>query len=229
MEASTTSPESPASAGRPRVRWVPLRSAAGCGHSSPARAPQGCPAALLVEESSVPVGPTCVLCSSTSLALALVFGPRWAAFCCALWCVAAARDVRTVCCSCLHLATLLRRVARQTQPLDERATNLVEPVWLRWLWCVWWLLWLFQTRPWRNSVYVNRVLANCAREPSMAKNSSPSRATKTGAQLRDNPEERGKGGKNREKSIHRRHNQHCFKSCEYPSLLHNWNVHCHRR
>ena len=33
---------------------------------------------------------------------------------------------------------------------------------------------------------------NCAREPSMAKNSSPSRAPKTGAQLRDNPEEREK-------------------------------------
>ena len=32
----------------------------------------------------------------------------------------------------------------------------------------------------------------CARGPSMAKNSSPSRAPKTGAQLRDNPEEREK-------------------------------------
>ena len=38
--------------------------------------------------------------------------------------------------------------------------------------------------------------ANCAREPSMTKNSSSSRARKTGAQLRDNPEEHEKCGKN---------------------------------
>ena len=44
---------------------------------------------------------------------------------------------------------------------------------------------------------------NCAREPSMAKNSSPSRAPKTGAQHRDNPEERNKCGKSAKNPINR--------------------------
>ena len=45
-------------------------------------------------------------------------------------------------------------------------------------------------------------------EFSMAKNSSPSRAPKTGAQLQDNPEERKKWPKKAEKTVHRRHNRH---------------------
>ena len=40
----------------------------------------------------------------------------------------------------------------------------------------------------------------------MAKNSPPSRAPKTGAQLRDNPEEREKDAKCVKKPLHRRHN-----------------------
>ena len=39
---------------------------------------------------------------------------------------------------------------------------------------------LLLTQTYRNRVYVNSVLANCAREPPMAKNSSPSRAPKNG-------------------------------------------------
>ena len=44
-------------------------------------------------------------------------------------------------------------------------------------------------------------------EPSMTKNSSSSRAPKTGAQLQDNPEERKKCGKT-PKTLHRRPNRH---------------------
>ena len=44
-EESTASPDAPASTGRPRSGELPRRSAAGCGHSSAARAPRGCPAA----------------------------------------------------------------------------------------------------------------------------------------------------------------------------------------
>ena len=40
-----------------------------------------------------------------------------------------------------------------------------------------------------------------------------SRAPKTGAQLRDNPEEREKCGKNDEKARHRRHNRHQESHC----------------
>ena len=50
-------------------------------------------------------------------------------------------------------------------------------------------------------------------EPSTTKNSSSSRAPKTGAQLRDNPEERENCGKTVKKKLHRRHTQHCWKLC----------------
>ena len=42
-------------------------------------------------------------------------------------------------------------------------------------------------------------------EPSTTNNSSSSRVPKTGAQLRDNPEEREKFGKTRPEPLHRRH------------------------
>ena len=45
-------------------------------------------------------------------------------------------------------------------------------------------------------------------EPSTTKNSSSSRAPKTGAQLRDNPEEREKWPKKSDEPLHRRHNRH---------------------
>ena len=64
---------------------------------------------------------------------------------------------------------------------------------------------------------------------SMAKNSSsPSRAPKTGAQLQTTWRSAKKGIKKTEKTLHRRHNRHCWKlhssHCAYPSLLHNRNV-----
>ena len=50
---------------------------------------------------------------------------------------------------------------------------------------------LFLTRAEASQqVYVHSSLKFIVQEPSMAKNSSPSRAPKTGAQLRDDPEER---------------------------------------
>ena len=55
------------------------------------------------------------------------------------------------------------------------------------------LLLLFWTRTEASrNVYVNTALKFIVQEPSMAKNSSPSRAPKNGAQLRENPEEREK-------------------------------------
>ncbi len=67
-------------------------------------------------------GPACVTCSSTSLALAPVFGPRGAAFCCAVWCVAAARAMRTVCCSCRHHERSRRPRRRLATPPAEGRT-----------------------------------------------------------------------------------------------------------
>ena len=66
--------------------------------------------------------PSCEACSSTSLALAPVFGPRGAAFCCALWCVAAARAMRTVCCSCRHHERSRRSRRRLATPPAEGRT-----------------------------------------------------------------------------------------------------------
>ena len=43
-----------------------------------------------------------------------------------------------------------------------------------------------------GTVFMSTTSYELAWEPSMAKNSSPSRARKTGAQLRDNPEVREK-------------------------------------
>ena len=69
-------------------------------------------------------------------------------------------------------------------------------------------------------VYVHSTkVMNWQGEPSTTKNSSSSRAQKTGAQLRDNPEEREKWRKMRQKPLHRHHNQYAWKSSH--SLLHN--------
>ena len=77
--------------------------------------------------------------SFTSLALAPVFGPRGAAFCCALWCDAATRAMRTVYCPCRNHERSRRsrrplwRVARWTHPFardtlkEKEFTNLSEP------------------------------------------------------------------------------------------------------
>ena len=73
----------------------------------------------------------------------------------------------------------------------------------------------------------------------MTKNSSPSRAPKTGAQLRDNPEEREKCGKTAKNSLQRRHNP--LLKAECPPLLRTgmstdsgdelnlWHFHCRNR
>ena len=61
-------------------------------------------------------------------------------------------------------------------------------------------------------------------EPSMAKNSSPSRAPKTGAQLRDNRRSAKNDAKCVEKAPSPPPSRHC-KEIEYHSLLHNWTVH----
>ena len=136
-EESTCSPNAPASTGRPTVgRQSPekcrrLRSLL-CGPGS-ARMPGRTTGGGVFCAR----WPVCVTCSSTSLALAPVFGPRGEAFCCALWCVAAARAVRTVCCSC-RSHEHSRRSPRQggsharlshhfATTLDKRVTNLVEP------------------------------------------------------------------------------------------------------
>ena len=60
----------------------------------------------------------------------------------------------------------------------------------------------------QTPVVVVVVVMNWQGEPSMAKNSSPSRAPKTGAQLRDNRRSAKKCAKN---PTHRRHNQKCGK------------------
>ena len=68
--------------------------------------------------------PSCVTCSSTSLALAAVFCPRRAPFCCistfsfgpALWWRAAARAMRTVCCSCRSIERSRRSRRRRAAP-----------------------------------------------------------------------------------------------------------------
>ena len=80
VEDSTCSPNAPASTGRPRVGRQSLRSAAGCGHFSAARAPRGCPAALPEVESPVPVGRSAS--RAPPPALAAVFCPRGAPFFC---------------------------------------------------------------------------------------------------------------------------------------------------
>ena len=66
--------------------------------------------------------PSCCSCSTSSLALAPVFGPRGAAFCCALWCVAAARAMRTVSCSCRHHERSRRSRRRLATPPAEGRT-----------------------------------------------------------------------------------------------------------
>ena len=102
--------------------------------------------------------PSCVACSSTSLALAAVFCPRGAPFCCistfstgpALWWRAAARAMRTVCCSCRGIERSRRSRRRRAAPEGcppesamksrhkerPKFTNLSEPCWC-WCWCVW--------------------------------------------------------------------------------------------
>ena len=99
-------------------------SAAGCGRSSAARAQRDCPAAPPEVESPVPRGPYCVACSTSSPALAAVFCPRGAPFCCistfsfgpALWWRAAARAMRTVCCSCRSIERSRRSRRRRAAP-----------------------------------------------------------------------------------------------------------------
>ena len=133
-----------------------LRSAAGCGRSSAARAQRDCPAAPPEVESPVPVGRSASRAPPPP-ALAAVFCPRGAPFCCistftfgpALWWRAAARAMRTVCCSCRSIErsrrSRRRRAAPEGCPLSsaifghakktEDNTNLSEPVW--WLWWLW--------------------------------------------------------------------------------------------
>ena len=99
--------------------------------------------------------PSCVACSSTSLALAAVFCPRGAPFCCistftigpALWWRAAARAMRTVCCSCRSIErsrrSRRRRAAPEGCPLEsamksrqrkDQSSQTCLSLWC--LWCV---------------------------------------------------------------------------------------------
>ena len=67
----------------------------------------------------------------------------------------------------------------------------------------------------------------CAWEPSMAKNSSPSKAPKTGAQLPDNLEEREKWPKKAEKTFIAAIT--ATAESRVPTSVANWNVHRLRR
>ena len=123
-EASMDSPDAPASTGRLGVGRSPpeecrrLRSLL-CGPGSariPGRAPGG--------GVSCARGPWCVACSTSSPALAAFSCPRGTPFCCistfsfgpALWWRAAARSVRTVCCSCRNIERSRRSRRRRASP-----------------------------------------------------------------------------------------------------------------
>ena len=69
---------------------------------------------------------SCASCTTSSLALAPVFCPRRAAYCCsstcfsngpALWWSAAARAMRTVCCSCRSIERSRRSRRRRAAPV----------------------------------------------------------------------------------------------------------------
>ena len=113
VEASTASPDAPASTGRPGVgRPSPTERrtvrALRCGPGSkrlPGRTPGS--------GGFCARRPSCCSCSTPSLALAPVFGPRGAAFCCALW---------TVCCSCRHHERSRRSRRRLATPPAEGRT-----------------------------------------------------------------------------------------------------------
>ena len=65
-----------------------------------------------------------------------------------------------------------------------------------------------------RGVYGPQPATDNWQEPSTTKNSSSSRAPKTGAQLRDDPEERGK-----------KPNPHRHQTLDEAHCLNNWNVH----
>ena len=66
---------------------------------------------------------------------------------------------------------------------------------------MWWLLWLFRTRPWRNDVHANKVLANCATEHAGTQrpNGRPKNGTKCA-----------------EKNHHHRHTKSTLKLSRFP-------------
>ena len=70
----------------------------------------------------MPVGRSAASRTSPSLALVAGFWPRGAPYCCALWCVAAAKAMRTVCCSCRHHERSRRSRRRLATPPAEGRT-----------------------------------------------------------------------------------------------------------
>ena len=134
-------PHPPETAWRAAARRS-LRSAAGCGHFSAARAPAGCPAAPPMEESSVPVGRRAKLAPPPPWLWrrsSVPVGRRSAARCGASQlpepCGRSAVRVANAAAALVNAARLpLRRVARQTHPFacdtlkEKEFTNLSEPL-----------------------------------------------------------------------------------------------------
>ena len=99
---------------------------------------------------------SCASCTTSSLALAPVFCPRRAAYCCnstffsfgpALWWSAAARAMAIDCCSCLSMARSRRPRRRWATPVTgcPLATIAIQVTQrnnghtcVRWLWWWWW-------------------------------------------------------------------------------------------